>query len=214
MKPEYWIAVSTCALFAFSTAACKQSAEQPTNTPTGKAYSVSQSEDDAEEGANGEVVFANDDLDLGQTAGFESAVAIGLRFQNIRISDGSQIKGAFLQFTADGRGVKDEPTELTIRAELVGDADSFKDELKNISSRELSQTSVNWSPDTWYEGDGRSKRQQSPNLSAVIQEVIEQDDWKAGNAIVIVIAGNGERDAMSFDGGGSQNGPTLYIEAD
>jgi|GEM_PF-1408892 hypothetical protein len=212
MQPKHCIINSIYALLAFSTAACKQPAEQPTNATPGEAYSVSQPEDDAEEGVNGQVVFANDDLDLGQTAGFESAAMIGLRFQNIRIAQGSQIKGAFLQFTADDRGAKDEPTDLAIRAELVGDANSFNNELKNISSRELTHATVNWSPDTWYKGDGRGPRQRSPDLSAVIQEVVDQDDWAEGNALVIVITGKGERDAISFDGGGNENGPTLFIE--
>ena len=213
MKPKHWKLFSIYTLLVFSIAACKQPEEQTTNsTPPGVAYFVIQSEDDAEEGSKGQVVFDNDDLDLGQAAGFESAVSIGIRFQNIHAFDSSVIKGAFLQFTADGRGVKDEPTELTLRGELSGDADSFKNEPKNISSRKLTRAAVKWSPDTWREGDGRGKRQQSPDLSAVIQEVLDQDGWEEGNALAIIITGNGERDAMSFDGGGMENGPALFIE--
>lgn len=48
-------------------------------------YFVAQSEDDAEEGSNGRVDLSNDDLDLGQADGFESAVAIGLRFDGLRV---------------------------------------------------------------------------------------------------------------------------------
>ena len=175
-------------------------------------YSVSRSEDDAEEGVNGQVDLANEDLDLGQLSGFESAKAIGVRFEGIRIPEGQRIKRAFLQFTSEGNRAKSKPTELKIRAELAGDAESFKKEEKNISSRTLTETSVTWLPQPWHPGDGRGERQQTPDLSALIQEVIEQDNWKQGNALVLVITGNGERDAISFDGGGEQYGPMLHVE--
>jgi len=31
---------------------------------------------------------------------------------------------------------------------------------------------------------------------------------------VLIVSGTGERDAMSFDGGGKEDGPTLYIETE
>jgi hypothetical protein len=212
MSLKHCTRVSLILLLTAATTACTQSAEKVPNTPPGAAYFVSQSIDDAEEGANGKVDLANDDLDLGQASGFESAVAVGIRFDGIRIPKGSKIKSAFLQFTKDEPGTKDDPTNLTIRAELIGDAESFRNEPRNISTRSLTKKAVNWLPQPWHQGDGRSERQQTPNLSAVIQEVIERDDWKEGNALAIVFSGNGERDAMSFDGGGKQNGPTLYLE--
>lgn len=198
-------------LLALAATACTQSAGDVPNVPTG-AYFVSQSEDDAEEGANGQVDLANDDLDLGQASGFESAVAVGIRFQGIRIPKGSKINGAFLHFTKDEPGTKADPTNLTIRAELAGNAESFRDEPRNISSRKLTKTAVNWVPQPWHPGGGRGEGQQTPDLSALIQEVVEQDDWKQGNALVLIVTGNGERDAMSFDGGGKQYGPILHLK--
>ena len=96
-------------------------------------YFVNQSHDDAEEGTNGEVDLTNEDLDLGQLSGFESAKAIGIRFQGIRVTKEQKIKQAFLQFTMEGNRTKAKQTELTIRAELSLNAESFKDEVKNIS---------------------------------------------------------------------------------
>ena len=147
---------------------------------------MSRSEDDAEEGVNGQVDLANEDLDLGQLSGFESATAIGVRFDGVHIPVGEKIRRAFLQFTSEGNRTKSKPTKLMIRAELAGDADSFKKEEKNISARKLTETSVIWSPQSWHPKDGRGERQQTPDLSILIQEVIEQDDWKQGNAIVLV----------------------------
>ena len=173
---------------------------------------MSQSEDDAEEGANGQVDLTNNDLDLGQASGFESAVAVGIRFEAIRVPKGSKTKGAFLQFSKDEPGTKADPSKLTIRAELDGNADSFSDAPRDISSRMLTKAAVEWLPQPWHPGDGRGEAQQTPDLSVLIQEVVAQDDWQQGNALVFVVTGDGERDAISFDGGGSRDGPMLQIE--
>jgi hypothetical protein len=177
-------------------------------------YFVSRSEDDAEEGTNGQVDLANEDLDLGQLSGFESAATIGIRFDGIRIPKGRKIKRAFVQFTMEGNRAKAKPTELTLRAELAPDADAFKKEQKNISSRRLTKASVNWSPEPWNPKRARDKRPQTPDMSALIQEVVDQIDWMEGNALVLIISGKGERDAVSFDGGGKQEGPMLRLETD
>ena len=183
------------------------------DTATGNYY-VSQSEDDAEEGTNGQVDVANEDLDLGQLSGFESAAKNGIRFDGIRVPKGQRIKRAFVQFTMEGNRVKSKPTELTIHAELAPDAEAFKTEPKNISSRKLTKASVNWSPEPWDPKRARDERPQTPDLSALIQEVVDQEDWKEGNALVLIISGKGERDAVSFDGGGKQDGPMLRLETD
>ena len=177
-------------------------------------YYVSQSEDDAEEGTNGKVDLANEDLDLGQLSGFESAAKNGIRFDGIRVPKGQRIKRAFVQFTMEGNRVKAKPTQLTIHAELAPDAEAFKTEPKNISSRKLTKASVKWSPEPWDPKRARDQRPQTPDLSALIQEVVDQQDWKEGNALVLIISGKGERDAVSFDGGGKQDGPMLRLEID
>ena len=183
------------------------------DTATGNYY-VSRSEDDAEEGTNGEVDLANEDLDLGQLSGFESAAKIGIRFSGIRIPRGRKVERAFLQFTMEGNRAKAKPTKLTIHAQLAPDADAFKKEKKNISSRRLTKASVTWSPAPWDPKRARDEKPQTPDLSALIQEVVDQEDWMQGNALVLIIAGAGERDAVSFDGGGKRDAPMLRVETD
>ena len=111
-----------------------------------------------------------------------------------------------------GNRKKAKPTELIIHAELSSNAKSFKEELKNISSRELTKTSVKWSPEPWNPNQDRDQKPRTPDLSQLIQEVVNQDDWQEGNALVLIITGTGERDAISFDGGGRREGPMLHIE--
>ena len=192
--------------------------EGPPDAPTGNYY-VSRSEDDAEERVNHDVNLNNHDLDFGQLSGpIETAAAIGMRFDGIRIPKGSKIKRAFLQLTKDVSPAETEPMELTIRAELAANAPAFKEEPKNISSRSMTIRSVTWSPQTWLPDDRRGESQQTPDLSPLIQEVTDQSEWKEGNALVLIITGSedrgGERDAMSFDGGGTRYGPMLHVETE
>ncbi len=176
-------------------------------------YFVNRSQDDAEEGTNGEVDLTNEDLDLGQLSGFESAKAIGIRFDGIRVTKDQKINSAFLQFTMEGNRSKEKPTELTIRAELSANGESFNEEAKNLSSRELTKTAVIWSPEPWNPKQADAKRPRTPDLTTIIQEVVNQEDWQEGNALVLIIKGTGERDAVSFDGGGKKDGPMLRIDA-
>jgi hypothetical protein len=192
-------------------ASTKRIPSEITNTQATN-YFVNQSHDDAEEGTNGQVDLTNEDLDLGQLSGFESAKAIGIRFEGILVTKEQKIKQAFLQFTIEGNKVKAKQTELTIRAELSPNAVSFKNEAKNISSRKLTKTMVKWIPEPWNPKKAGDLMPRTPNLSPLIDEVVNQDGWQEGNALVLIITGTGERDAVSFDGGGKKEGPMLHIE--
>jgi len=204
----------TCLVLFCPILACSPASYGADGDAAKRNYYVSRSEDDAEEGTNGKVDLANEDLDLGQLSGFESAAKIGIRFDGIRVSKGKRIKQAYLKFTKEGNRAKSKPTKLTWRAELTPDAESFRKEPKNISSRKLTKSSVVWSPQPWDPKRNQDERPQTPDLSALVQEVIDQQEWKEGNAIVLIVSGTGERDAMSFDGGGKEDGPTLYIETE
>ena len=42
--------------------------------------------------------------------------------------------------------------------------------------------------------------QQTPNIAAVVQEIVNRSGWSNGNSLVIIIYGTGERTAESYDG--------------
>lgn len=175
-------------------------------------FFVSQSSDDAEEGVDGIVDISNEDLDLGQLSGFESAKSIGIRYDSVTISTEENIKDAFLEFTMEGNSKKNKDTELIIHAELSPNSQSFTEEPLNISSRELTQASVIWSPETWDPKKAMEIKPRTPNIYPLIQEVIQQEDWELGNPITFIITGTGERDTVSFDGGGEDEAPILRLE--
>ncbi len=60
-------------------------------------------------------------------------------------------------------------------------------------------------------GGERSEKQRMPDLPCLTQELVDQPDWQAGNALVLIISGSGRRNAQSWLG--SVTGvPMLYVE--
>ena len=57
----------------------------------------------------------------------------------------------------------------------------------------------------------RTADQRTPNLAAVLQEVVGSQDWVSGNALALLVTGDGTRVAESFDGGAAK-APVLHIE--
>ena len=53
--------------------------------------------------------------------------------------------------------------------------------------------------------------QRTPDLSAIVQEIIDRTDWSPGNALAIIITGTGERTAESYNGS-SSGAPLLHVE--
>ena len=125
------------------------------------------------------------------------------------------IHEAYLRFTKRPGPPATEPTELTLHAELAGDAVAFTEIRENISVRQRTAASVNWSAEPWEVALERSVRQRTPDLAALIQEVVDRPDWNEGNALVLLISGSGERLAVSYSVAREfqvlDHAPRLYI---
>jgi hypothetical protein len=52
--------------------------------------------------------------------------------------------------------------------------------------------------------------QQTPDLSAVIQELVNRPGWSSGNALAIIITGTGKRTAEAFNGD-ADGAPLLHV---
>ena len=194
--------------------------------PTSLSYTISLDTDDQEESvADGALDYASSDLELaeeGVTTNNDKAQLIGLRFTGIDVPQGAVIKSARIQFTSDNDN--DELTELVIKAEATDSAATFAQESFSVSSRVTGSSSIEWKPEAWttdYAPGGddaayRGLNQLSPNLATVVQEVINRDGWKAGNALALIITGTGEREAESFEGasghGTPEVAPTLILD--
>ncbi len=188
------VALGLLLLFPFQTWG-----EQSTGTLDIRVEDIS---DDAEQ--NGASVN-NDiyDLELGDKI-------CGMRFQNLAIPQGSTITSAYIQFEVDE--VRDGITNLTIWGQNHENPTTFSNSNNNISSRDKTTASVSWdNVPEWGILHEVGVAQQSPDLSAIIQEIVDLEDWSSGNAIVFIVEGSGERVAEARKSG-YDKAPILHVE--
>ncbi len=170
------------------------------------------SSDDAEERGAGGIGTPNldsSDLELNYDPGSANiAQTIGVRFSGIMIPRGAAITNAFVRFKGDG--ASSGSLTFTISGEDALNPGTFTTASQNITDRTDTTATVSWSPGAWSDGVDFD----TPNLKEIIQEIIEQSGWDAGNAIVMMIppdTGTDTRRAFSFDDGVSPP-PQLFIE--
>jgi VCBS repeat-containing protein len=167
---------------------------------------VASSSDDAEERASGSVSLTSSDLELVLDADIQN---VGLRFNGITIPQGANITSAYLQFQTDE--TNSEATTLTIQGQADSNPLAFTNSTNDITDRALTTANVGWSPAPWTTRGHAGPDQQTPDISTVIQEIVNQPGWSDGNSLVIIITGSGKRVAESYDG--TQAGaPLLHVE--
>jgi hypothetical protein len=166
------------------------------NPPIAVSASVVASEDDAEERVvDGSVGLTSSDLELVEDG---SAQVVGLRFRDLDVPQGAHIVSANLQLTVDETG--SAATSLEIRAEASDAAAAFSTSPGDVTARPTTAAAVTWSPEPWTSAGASGAEQRSPDLGALLEEVVQRPGWTAGNAVALLVAGSGKRVAESFDG--------------
>ncbi len=168
---------------------------------------VAASSDDAEERVSGSVSLGSSDLELVFDSGGDQTV--GMRFQGVLVPQGASIINAYVQFQADE--THSVATNLAVQGEDADNPVAFSASSGNITSRPRTTAAVNWSPPAWNTVGEQGPAQQTPDLTSVVQEIVNRPGWAAGNAMAIIISGTGERTAESFNGVSSA-APLLHIE--
>jgi len=180
--------------------------EKPYTLKTG--LPVDHVEDDAEEFESGEVDLTSSDLELVEDTGLQT---VGICFNKINIARGAKIRGAHLQFTCDE--VAKDATSLTIAVENSPNPKRFTETARNISSRTRSEAEVAWQPAGWEKEGEANSIQRTPDLSKLIQAVVDQVDWEPGNSVVFLFSGTGKRVATASKGP-TPEAAKLVIDAD
>ena len=175
--------------------------------------------DDAEEHLDdGDMDIGSSDLEIPYEDGGNPTTdeqAVGLRFLEIPLDPGGLVMDAYIELEVDkvDKEGSQAPVNVIIEGELVPNAAPFEDVAGNISSRVTTETKVAWSIPEWTEQNAKF---QSPDISGVIQEIVNQEGWESGNALVLIIRDDkdnpstGLREAESFDGE-SDAAPLLHI---
>ncbi len=175
-------------------------------TPTTFEKRVSSDNDEAEENSSGDMYRDSSDLELVEDGGDQ---LVGMRFTGVSIPQGATITNAYIQFTVDetDSGI----ANLTFRGQDADDADAFSSSDDDISDRPTTSASASWSPAAWNSVGAAGADQRTPDLSAIIQEIVNRGGWSSGNDLVLIVSGTGERTAESYDGSASK-APLLHIE--
>jgi parallel beta-helix repeat protein len=167
---------------------------------------VAASSDDAEERPSRSAQLTSSDLELVEDDGNQT---VGLRFRGVDIPPGAEIIDAYVQFQVDEKTAVE--TSLVVHGEYAGDAAAFVAAAGNISSRQKTQAIAAWSPPPWTSTGQADSAQRTPNIAAIIREIVGHPGWQPGNALVIIVTGTGQRVAESYDG--SRTGaPLLHVE--
>ncbi|MCH9741376.1 MAG: hypothetical protein K0U38_11150, partial [Epsilonproteobacteria bacterium] len=181
-------------------------AQECTPVPLSMEVQVSSSNDDAEESQSGSMYRNSSDLEM-TTDSKEQTV--GIRFQNLFIPSDATISKAYIQFSVDE--TSSYSTRLSIHGEDVDHANEFSSSKYNISRRVKTTASATWSPLAWNTKHEQGVKQQTSDLTSIVQEVIDREGWQSGNAMSFIISGTGKRVAESYDGE-SDEAPILHIE--
>ncbi len=108
--------------------------------------------------------------------------AAGMRFRGVKVPQGALIKSATLKIRSCSSGLTGQ-LDGVLYAEAADNTEDFS--WRKISQLTKTGTSVPWAwgadapwtASTWYE---------SPNITGVVQEVVDRTGWKSDNAMVLV----------------------------
>ena len=176
---------------------------------------INSSKDDAEEfdpyynNTNGKISLTSTILELTTTGNSSTKIGrlVGFRFPSLPIKQGATIVKAELVFTAkssdsstqDGTGAS---LALNIKGELTPNAEVFNSSLHHLSSLPKTTSVVTWTPSTagkpltpWIQG----MKYTTPDLKSIVQEIVNQSNWRAFNDMAFFVDGSGLRQASSYD---------------
>jgi len=169
---------------------------------------VAAASDDAEESDSGSVNLGSNDLDIVDNGG-AGLQTVGLRFNGVAIPPGATILDAHVQFQADESDLG--PTSLLVQGEDADNAQTFASSDGNISSRADTTATVNWAPPDWTTVGANGEDQRTPDISTIIQEIVDRDGWTDQSALALTISGTGKRTAESYNGKAG-SAPLLHVE--
>lgn len=192
------------------------------STPISSNFAVTNGNDDAEEDlTNGAMDLTSSDIEL-TTDGQDQA--IGIRFSNVTIPQGSIITKAYLQFQVDEVSTTGNVDVAILMQDDVNPT-GFLATANNIIGRTYSGAdTILWSVPTWATIGDKGTDQQSPSLITLVQNMVNKPNWFAGNAISFGLidpaylgfagyTGNtGKRTAESYDGAAAPELIVEYIE--
>ena len=192
--------------------ACGGLDERDLELGTAATGSVSQridsGSDDVEEVADGAMYAPSKRLEIVETSR-RGVQMLGLRFDNIAVPEGATITRAYVQFTA--ASTSSGKVRASVRGIASDDAPKFSGRRHYLSSRKKTTERASWNVEPWRAGASGSA-QRTPDLSKVVQEIVDRPGWESGNALALSVEGSrGDRGAQAYERSRG-DAPLLYIE--
>jgi len=180
--------------------------------------SVTNGADDAEQYASGAFRDStSSDLELAyEDVNQVSPQTVGVRFRDIAIPPEAPIISAYVQFQVDETRGGTDPVNLVIQGHLSPNPGDFVT-LPDIEGRPRTAAGTLWTVANWTATNARGADQQTSDIAAIIQELVNQPGWMAGNPIVLIFRDNpaspsvGLRCAEAYEGSVS-GAPMLHVE--
>ncbi len=183
------------------------------------------SSDDAEQENDAIDALFDDDIDAGWEGepDDQNILTAGLRFRDLYIPQGAQIDSAFIIVNSHESKTTEDVARITITAEATDNAETFTETML-IDARPQISTSLLWEVNVEW---GLWTYHRTPDLSDIVQEVVNRPGWESGNAIAFLLLGENQgpsevenaREFESFeniadpdDGGDGQNHPERVPE--
>ncbi|NJM16899.1 MAG: T9SS type A sorting domain-containing protein [Bacteroidales bacterium] len=158
-----------------------------TGTKEDEGATINVSTDDCEQENDAIDTPYDDDLDAGWEGqeGDANILVTGLRFQNIQIPRNAIIDTAYIKvWSHEGKSAEDI-AKITIVGQASDNAETYN-ETDLITDRPATAAAVNWTVgQEWVIWQPYS----TPDLSAVVQEIVSRDGWRQGNAIAFMLKG-------------------------
>ena len=157
---------------------------------TGDDYRIAADSDDAQEYAS-TVTLGDDFLYLG----YASDMFSGFRFQNVSLPRSSLVTRAYIQFASTSG--RDDPALAIIRAQKSTTPPTFAATANNLSTRPLTDAAIEWNmPAFGYNAQTDAER--TPDLSALVREVVAQPGWSSGAPIAFLFSSTGAYGAQGM----------------
>ena len=121
---------------------------------------------------------------LGDDPATNARTRVGLRFRDVLIAQGESIAFAQVRLVAARGNTK--PFIARLRAEASDNSMPFTTASGNISARPVTTAYVDWDVPPWTIGLS-GEDTWSPNIAALVQEVVGRAGWQPGGSITIFV---------------------------
>ena len=103
-----------------------------------------------------------------------------------------------------------DPSELEIHGQDSDNAVTFSLNNEDISDRPKTSASVEWEPGDWEVVGDHHAGQRTPDLTDIVQEIVDRGGYTSSSALAFFINGTGKRTAISWDKNPDQ-APELFV---